>query len=67
MNPAAISRQVGLNELPEGRTILPEGEWVTELPIGSFVVEAYGCDGEPIANRLNGLEITESAVFEIQS
>ncbi len=67
VNPAAISRQVGLNELPEGRAILPEGEWVTELPIGSFVVEAYDCEGEPIANRLGGLEITESAVFEIQS
>lgn len=67
VNPAAISRQVGINELPEGRTILPDGEWLTELPIGSFVVEAYDCDGEPVANRLDALEITESSVFEIES
>jgi hypothetical protein len=36
-----------------------------ELPLGVVVVEAYDCDGEPVADELAGLPITKSEIFSI--
>ncbi len=67
INPLATSRQIGLDELPDGFSIPPAGEWVTTMPQGSVVVEAYGCDGEPVANQFDGLDIAEPVVLQIES
>ena len=67
INPLAVSRQIGLNELPDGTAIPPGGEWTVALPRGDFVVEAYDCQGEPVANEFGGLRITDPVVLEIES
>ncbi len=65
INPFSESGQVGLNELAEGVTI-PSGRSVTtDLPLGRVVVEAYNCEGEPVADAFAGLEVEGEANFLI--
>lgn len=64
INPKA-SGQVGLDELDDGVVIPPGGAVTMELPLGMVVVEAYDCDGEPVADELSGLPITKSEIFSI--
>lgn len=66
-NPAAESGQLGLNELPAGTVIPPDGQWQTTMPKGYVVVEASDCDGEPVANRFDPLLIETSGAFRISS
>jgi S1-C subfamily serine protease len=68
INPAATSGQLGLNELPAGTVVPPGGHWQTTMPEGRVVVEAYDCDGEPVANRFDPpLEIETSGAISISS
>lgn len=64
INPKA-SGQVGLDELDEDVVIPPGGAVTMDLPLGTVVVEAYDCDGEPVADELAGLPITKSEIFSI--
>ena len=59
------SGQVGLNELDEDVVIPPGGAVTMDLPLGTVVVEAYDCNGEPVADELAGLPITKSEIFSI--
>ncbi len=67
INPAAASRQVGLDEMPPEILIEPGGEWTVDLPLGSVVVEAYDCSvpGVPVADQLGGLVIDGPQEFLI--
>ncbi len=58
------SGQVGLNELSPG-AIIPTGEEVTiELPVGTVVVEARDCAGNPVADSA-GIQIEADQVYRI--
>ncbi len=51
LNPLAMSRQVGVNELIPG-TVLGNGQAQTmRLAAGRYAVEALGCDGVPMADE----------------
>lgn len=51
INPLAVSRQVGVNELDPG-TVLRTGQSQTlKLASGSYAVEALGCDGVAVADE----------------
>ncbi len=67
INPLATSRQIGLDELPDGTVIPPGGQWSTRLPRGEVVVEAYDCQDEPVANEFEGLPIVEPVVLQINA
>ena len=65
INPLSDSGQVGLNELADGVTIPPEGATTITLPLGTIVAEAYNCEGEPVADAFDGLEVEGTANFLI--
>lgn len=65
VNPLSDSGQVGMNELDPGESI-PVGESRTmNLPLGNYVVEAYNCDGEAVADNYSGLPVEEEKDFLI--
>ena len=57
INPLALRRHAGINELPVGDVIKSGQSRTIELPAGVIVVEAYNCNGEAIAAELDGLVI----------
>ncbi len=65
INPLAESGQAGLNELELGDSIPVDGSRTVELPQGVIVAEAYNCEGEPVADAFDGLEIEDPATFLI--
>ncbi len=65
VNPFADSGQVGLDELGADESIPPGASTTMNLPLGRVVVEAYDCDGDPVADAFGGLEIVGPASFLI--
>lgn len=65
VNPLTDSHQVGVDELPTGQRIPDGGEVTMALAEGTIVAEAYDCDGRPLADALDGLEVTGPVIFEI--
>lgn len=65
VNPLTEHRQVGANELVTGERIPDGGQVTLSLPEGTVIAEAYDCNGQPIADALEGLEISEPITFEI--
>ena len=57
VNPFAVGRHAGVNELETGEIIEPGASTTLTLPAGVVVVEAYNCRGEAIAAELDGLVI----------
>ncbi len=65
VNPLSDSGRVGLNELEQGQSIPPGDSWQVELPLGRYVVEAYNCNGEAVADNFDGLKVEEPVTFLI--
>ena len=42
-----------------------EGATTITLPLGTIVAEAYNCEGEPVADAFDGLEVEGTANFLI--
>ncbi len=65
VNPVSDSGQVGMNELGAEDSILPGESQTIDLPLGRYVVEAYNCDGEAVADNYAGLPVEGPRTFLI--
>jgi S1-C subfamily serine protease len=63
VNPLSDSGQVGMNELDQGETIPPGESRTIDLPLGRYVVEAYSCEGEAVADNFAGLPVEGPVTF----
>jgi len=60
------SGPVGLNELPPGRVLSPGETATVPLPPGPVVVEAYDCNGQPVADAVGELTIESGQTYLLQ-
>ncbi len=66
VNPLAMSRHAGVNELEPDQILAPGDGVVLDLPAGTVVVEAYDCAGNAVAAELDGLSIPEDMFVDGQ-